>query len=68
TTVRDNVRAISQDESGEKVSDVAKALKLIADKKAINYDGPSGPLAFAANGDVEGVFFRYEQVQKGKMA
>ncbi|MGO4174738.1 ABC transporter substrate-binding protein [Bosea sp. TAF32] len=68
TAVRDTVRAISQDAKGEKVSDVAKALKLIADKKPINYDGPSGPLEFAANGDVEGVFFRYEQVQKGKMS
>jgi branched-chain amino acid transport system substrate-binding protein len=68
TAVRDSVRAISQDESGEKVSDVAKALKLISEKKPINYDGASGLLAFAANGDVEGVFFRYEQVQKGKMA
>jgi len=67
TAVRDAVRAISQDAKGEKVSDVANVLKLIADKKPVNYDGPSGPLEFAANGDVEGVFFRYEQVQKGKM-
>lgn len=68
TVVRDAARAISQDPKGEKVSDVAQGLKLIADKKPLNYDGPSGPLEFAANGDVEGVFFRYEQVQKGKMA
>ena len=66
--VHDNVRAISQDDKGEKVSDVAVGLKLIGEKKAINYDGASGPLSFAQNGDVEGVFFRYEQVQKGKMA
>ncbi|WP_085026438.1 ABC transporter substrate-binding protein [Ensifer aridi] len=65
--VRDNVRAISQDEKGEKVADVAAALKLLAEKKPVNYDGASGPLSFASNGDVEGVFFRYEQVQKGKM-
>ncbi|MDX0890448.1 ABC transporter substrate-binding protein [Sinorhizobium medicae] len=68
TAVRDNVRSISQDEKGEKVSDVAAALKLLGEKKPVNYDGPSGPLSFAQNGDVEGVFFRYEQVQKGKMA
>lgn len=67
TVVRDNVRAISQDDAGEKVTDVAAALKLISEKKAINYDGPSGPLAFDPIGDVEGVFFRYEQAQKGKM-
>jgi branched-chain amino acid transport system substrate-binding protein len=68
TAVRDNVRAISQDEKGEKVNDAATALKLIGEKKPINYDGPSGARTFAANGDVEGVFFRYEQAQKGKMA
>lgn len=68
TAVRDNVRAISQEEKGEKINDASAALKLVGQKKAINYDGPSGPLAFAANGDVEGVFFRYEQAQKGKMA
>lgn len=68
TSVRDNVRAISQDENGEKLSDASAALKRVSEKKAVNYDGPSGPLAFASNGDVEGVFFRYEQVQKGKMA
>jgi branched-chain amino acid transport system substrate-binding protein len=33
----------------------------------VNYDGPSGPLEFADNGDVKGVFFRYEQVQDGKL-
>ncbi|MET4691865.1 ABC transporter substrate-binding protein [Sinorhizobium fredii] len=68
TTVRDNVRGVSQDQKGEKVIDVAAALALIGNKKAIDYDGPSGPLAFAENGDVEGVYFRYEQVQKGGMA
>jgi len=67
TAVRDNVRAISQDDKGEKVTDVAKALKLLSEKKVIDYDGASGPLTFAPNGDVEGVFFRYEQVQDGKM-
>ncbi|TKV70780.1 ABC transporter substrate-binding protein [Rhizobium sp. AU243] len=67
TVARDNVRAISQDDAGEKVTDVAAALKLIAEKKAVNYDGPSGPLEFNSIGDVEGVFFRYEQAQKGKM-
>jgi len=68
TTVRDNVRAISQDEKAEKITDVSEGLKLISAKMPIDYDGASGPLTFAANGDVEGVFFRYEQVEKGKMA
>ncbi|MBN9530257.1 MAG: ABC transporter substrate-binding protein [Alphaproteobacteria bacterium] len=68
TTLRDNVRAISQNRSGQQVFDAAAALKLVAAGKAVNYDGPSGPLEFAENGDVEGVYFRYEQMQKGTMA
>jgi branched-chain amino acid transport system substrate-binding protein len=39
----------------------------LASGTAINFDGASGPLEFADNGDVKGVFFRYEQVQKGKL-
>ena len=33
----------------------------------VDYDGASGLLEFADNGDVKGVFFRYEQVQDGKL-
>jgi branched-chain amino acid transport system substrate-binding protein len=67
TTVRDNVRAISQDAQGKRTDDATEALKLIAGGASVNYDGPSGTLEFADNGDVTGVFFRYEQVKDGKL-
>jgi branched-chain amino acid transport system substrate-binding protein len=67
TTVRDHVRAISQDPKGKKTDDAVEAMKLAAASAAVDYDGPSGPLEFAENGDVKGVYFRYEQVQGGKM-
>jgi len=67
TTVRDNLRAISQDSEGERTDDAVEALKLLSGAGRVNYDGASGPLEFADNGDVKGVFFRYEQVQDGKL-
>jgi branched-chain amino acid transport system substrate-binding protein len=67
TTVRDNVRAISQDAQGKRTDDATEALRLIAGGASVNYDGPSGTLEFADNGDVKGVFFRYEQVKDGKL-
>lgn len=66
--VRDNVRAISQDTAGSLIDSVEAALKVLSAKRKVNYDGPSGPLDFAENGDVKGVFFRYEQIQQGKLA
>lgn len=68
TAVRDHLRAISQSVQGKVVDGVADALKLLAAGSPINFDGASGPLEFADNGDVKGVFFRYEQIQKGKLA
>lgn len=68
TTVRDNIRAISQQADAKHVDDAGEALKALAGGTRINYDGASGPLEFADNGDVKGVFFRYEQIQKGKLA
>jgi len=68
TIVRDNIRAISQDPQGAITDVVPAALKAIAANQNVNYDGPSGPLDFAENGDVKGVFFRYEQIQQGKLA
>jgi branched-chain amino acid transport system substrate-binding protein len=67
TAVRDNVRAISQDSEGKRTDDAVEALKLVASGAHVNYDGPSGALEFADNGDVKGVFFRYEQVEEGKL-
>jgi len=68
TAVRDHVRGISQDRKAKVVDGVDEGLKLLAGGGHVNYDGPSGPLEFADNGDVQGVFFRYEQIQKGKLA
>jgi branched-chain amino acid transport system substrate-binding protein len=68
TAVRDNVRLISQDAQGKKTDNTVDALKLVTASEKVDYDGPSGPLEFADNGDVKGVYFRYEQVQEGKMA
>jgi branched-chain amino acid transport system substrate-binding protein len=68
TIVRDNIRAISQDPRGVLTDSVRTALKTLAANDKVNYDGPSGPLNFAKNGDVTGVFFRYEQIQQGKLA
>lgn len=68
TTVRDNVRNISQAPGGRKVSEVAEALALAAGGTPMDYDGASGPLEFLSNGDVADVFFRYEQVRGGKLA
>ena len=68
TTVRDNLRGISQSAQGKVVDSAPEGLKLLGAGTRINFDGASGPLEFADNGDVKGVFFRYEQVQKGKLA
>ena len=67
TAVRDNLRAISADGEGKRTDDALEALKLVAGGGRVNYDGPSGTLEFADNGDVKGVFFRYEQVEGGKL-
>ncbi|WMD22137.1 ABC transporter substrate-binding protein [Achromobacter seleniivolatilans] len=67
TAIRDNIRKISQDKAGVIVDNATDGMKLLAEGKECNYDGASGPCEFAANGDVEGVFFRYEQIQKGKL-
>lgn len=55
--IKDALRAIS-DGKGEVVrpGEWAKAKKLIADGKDINYEGASGSADFDENGDVSGVF------------
>jgi branched-chain amino acid transport system substrate-binding protein len=52
---------------GEKSSTtLPTALKLLSKRSRINYDGASGHSSFADNGDVKGVFFRYEQISEGQ--
>jgi branched-chain amino acid transport system substrate-binding protein len=65
--IRDNLRAISQDPQGKPVDSAADGLKLLASGAKVNFDGSSGPCEFADNGDVRGVFFRYEQIKAGKL-
>ncbi|PUA17695.1 ABC transporter substrate-binding protein [Glaciimonas sp. PCH181] len=69
--VRDNIRSVSQVASPSQQAPIVEnfpdGAKLIAAKRVINYDGASGPCEFAENGDVKGVFFRYEQIQAGKL-
>lgn len=67
TTVRDNLRNVTQQAGATVVDNVADGIKQLASGGRINFDGASGPLEFADNGDVKGVFFRYEQIQKGKL-
>lgn len=65
--IQTNVRAISQDPAGKVVDSAVDGLKLLGAGTKVNYDGASGPLEFADNGDVKGVFFRYEQIKGGKL-
>ena len=67
SALRDNLRAVSQDPEGKRTDDAVEALKLATSGGRVNYDGPSGPLEFAENGDVKGVFFRYEQIKDGQL-
>jgi len=67
-TIKDQIRNVSQDAHGKVVDSAEEGLKLLAAGTRINYDGASGSLEFADNGDVKGVFFRYEQIQKAKLA
>jgi len=67
TSVRDNLRNVTQQAGATVVDNVADGIKQLVSGGRINFDGASGPLEFADNGDVKGVFFRYEQIQKGKL-
>lgn len=49
TTIRDNLRAVS--EKGTECTEFAECLALIGDGEDIDYNGPSGPITFDENGD-----------------
>lgn len=49
TTLKDNLQSVS--EGGTKCTTFAKCAALIAEGKNIDYDGLSGPIDFAKNGD-----------------
>ena len=48
-TIKANLKAVS--EGGEKVTDFATAVQMLADGKDIDFDGLSGPVTFDDNGD-----------------
>jgi branched-chain amino acid transport system substrate-binding protein len=63
--VRDHLRRISQG-PGVKVDSAVEGLKLLAQGKAINYEGASGPCDFTETGDILDCKIRFEQAEKGK--
>jgi branched-chain amino acid transport system substrate-binding protein len=67
TGIRDNIRKISNNESGTVVDNALDGLKLIAEGKEIKYSGASGPCKFADNGNIIEVAFRTAQVRDGKL-
>lgn len=68
TTVKTNLRTISQGSDRTKVDNALDGMKLLAAKKKIDYDGASGPCDFTDIGDIVDCKFRYEQVKAGKLA
>jgi len=68
TTIKANVRTISQGPDRIKVDNAVEGLKQLAAKKKIDYDGASGPCDFTDIGDIIDSKFRYEQVKAGKLA
>jgi branched-chain amino acid transport system substrate-binding protein len=61
TTLKENLQSVS--EGGTKCTTFTACAKLIAQGKDINYDGLSGPITFAANGDPQQAYisiYKYE--------
>ena len=67
TGIRDNIRKISNNDSGTVVDNALDGLKLISEGKEIKYSGASGPCKFADNGNIIEVAFRTAQVKDGKL-
>lgn len=65
TAIRDTLRTVSQSEGGVEVSTLADGLAALAEGKALNYVGASGPCDFNEVGDILDCQFRYEQVRDG---
>ena len=63
TTLKDNLQSVSED--GTKCTTFADCAKLIAAGKNINYDGLSGPVTFAANGDPQQAYISIYNYDKG---
>lgn len=65
--VKENVRIISQQAKAQVAENFPDAIKILAAKGSVNYDGASGSCEFAENGDVQRAVFRYDQIQAGKI-
>ena len=65
TAIHGAVRRISQGR-GTKVNSAVEGLKLLADKKDVNYEGASGPCDFTEAGDIQSCKFRFEVAENGK--
>ncbi len=63
--IHDFVRAVG-DAGGTKVTSAIDGLKLLADGKAVNFEGASGPCKFTPLGDIEDCKFRFDVAEKGK--
>ena len=63
--IREHVRKISQG-AGQKVDSAVDGLKLLAQGKAVNYEGASGPCDFTDAGDIIDCKIRFDQAEKGK--
>jgi branched-chain amino acid transport system substrate-binding protein len=64
TGIRDNLRKIG-DPAGITVDNALDGLRALAEGRAINYDGASGPCKFAPNGDLAAANFRVSKVRGG---
>jgi branched-chain amino acid transport system substrate-binding protein len=62
--IRDNLRKIG-DPAGLVVDNALDGLSALAEGKAINYQGASGPCKFAPNGDLAAANFRVSKVRGG---
>jgi branched-chain amino acid transport system substrate-binding protein len=63
--IHDNVRLISQG-GGIPVTSAVDGLKLLGEKKDVNYSGASGPCDFDELGDIINCKFRFEVAEGGK--
>ena len=64
TGIRDNLRKIG-DPAGVTVDNALDGLRALAEGRAINYEGASGPCKFAPNGDLAAANFRVSVVRGG---
>jgi branched-chain amino acid transport system substrate-binding protein len=62
--IKEHVRKISQG-GGQKVDNAVDGLKLLAQGKAVNYEGASGPCDFTDTGDIIDCKIRFDRAEKG---